>query len=396
MSTKFALHSERSQQIEPSATLSITSRANELQKEGVDVVNFGAGEPDFPTPDNIKQAGRDAIDNDYTRYTSASGAPELKDAVVEKLRRDQGIDYDRSRISIGCGAKHVLFNIMASVINPGDDVILFSPYWVSYPNQIQYFGGEPNVVDTADTDFVPDLDRIREAITPNTRALILNSPSNPTGSVVTPDTIKAIAELCRERDILLISDEIYEKLIYGETSHQSPVELDDSYRENTVVVNGVSKAYAMTGWRIGYAAGPEDVIGNMNTLMSHSTSNPCSISQKAGIEALNTPDEEIQSMVDTFSERRDLIVDALNAMDGVECEKPGGAFYAFPDVRELIDNGSGIEDDMELAKTLIDEAHIAVVPGSPFGAPGYLRLSYANGTDRIELGMERLREWINS
>lgn len=387
---------ERTGAIEPSATLSITSKANELQKEGVDVVNFGAGEPDFPTPSPIKKAGIQAIEDNYTRYTSASGAPELKQAVIDKLELDQGLSFTTDQISIGCGAKHVLFNIMATIVDPGDEVILFSPYWVSYPNQIRFFGGEPVVVDTADNGFVPDPTAILEAIGENTRALILNSPSNPTGSVIGSDRIREIAEICLENNVLLISDEIYEKLIYDGQTHRSPAQLGPNIRNNTVIVNGVSKAYAMTGWRIGYAAGPEQVISPMNTLMSHSTSNPASISQKAAIRALQTPDEEIREMINTFAERRNLITDGLNQIEGIECTKPGGAFYAFPDVTDLLESRNDVKDDMALAELLIEEAHIAVVPGTPFGAPGYLRLSYANATDRIELGLERLDDWVKS
>ena len=385
---------ERTGGIEPSATLSITSRANELKKEGVDVVNFGAGEPDFPTPDPIKDAGIEAIENNYTRYTSASGSPELKEAVANNLKRDQGLHYSKDEITIGCGAKHVLFNIMASLLDPGDNVVLFAPYWVSYPNQIRFFGGEPNVVNTTDTEFLPKPERVRQAINHRSKALILNSPSNPTGRVIERSRLREIAEICLENDVLLISDEIYEKLIYDRNDHVSPAELSAEIRENTMIVNGVSKAYAMTGWRIGYAAGPEELITPVNTLMSHSTSNPTSISQKAAIRALQVPDEEIEGMVETFAQRRNIIVEHLNQIVGVHCPEPGGAFYAFPNVSDLIDSRPDISDDMQLAETLIDEAHIAVVPGTPFGAPGYLRLSYANATDRIELGISRFKEWV--
>jgi len=386
--------SQRSQQINPSATLSITARANELQKEGIDVVNFGAGEPDFPTPDHIKEAGKNAITQNYTRYTSASGSPELKDAVRGKLERDQNLQYERTQISIGCGAKHVLFNVMASVIDPDDEVIIFSPYWVSYPNQIRYFGGVPSVVQTEETNFRPDLEVIEETASADTEILILNSPSNPTGQVIPREVVREIAQFCLEHDILLVSDEIYEKLIYDDRQHYSPAEGPEEIFQNTVIINGVSKAYAMTGWRIGYAAGPEEIISRMNTLMSHSTSNPTSISQKAAVEALKTPDHQIQDMVDTFSDRRDLIHNHLNNIDGISCTRPGGAFYAFPYVKPVIDRASGIKDDLELAETLIEEAHIAVVPGSPFGSPGYLRLSFANDSDRITLGLERLQDWV--
>lgn len=388
--------SERSDQIEPSATLSITALANELQKQGKDIVGFGAGEPDFPTPAPIKQAGVEAIENNYTRYTAASGAPELKEAIQAKLRQDQDVEYSPDQITTGCGAKHVLFNIMASVVNPGDEVMLFSPYWVSYPNQIRFFGGEPVVVDTSDTSFLPEPDRIRDAITDRTRILLLNSPSNPTGAVVPRERVEQIAELCLENDILLLSDEIYEKLIYDGREHFSPVEISEEMKRQTVLVNGVSKAYAMTGWRLGYAAGPEDVIGRINKLMSHSTSNPCSITQKAGIQALQTPDSDIAGMINTFAERRDLMVERILEIPGMSCEKPGGAFYVFPDVSSWIESDPDLDSDMDLAEQLIEEAHVALVPGTPFGSPGFVRLSYATSTERILAGLDRLEKWARN
>ncbi len=385
--------SRRARSIQPSPTLGISARADELRSQGIDIIDFGAGEPDFPSPDAVKETGIEAIENDFTHYTSASGMPELKQAVADKLANDQQLDYSTSQITIGCGAKHVLFNLAATLLDSGDEVLLPAPYWVSYPEQIRFFGGRPKIIDTTRNDFVPKLEQIEDKITENTKYLLINSPSNPTGTVYSQELLQDIGELCVKNDILLISDEVYEKLIYGDKSHTSPAQLSGKIKENTIIVNGVSKAYAMTGWRIGYAAGPEQIIERINNLMSHSTSNPCSISQKAAIKALKLPDSEIQPMLNKFSERRELTVDKLNSIPGVECSKPGGAFYAFPDVQGLIDSHDNIGSDMELATALINEAHVAVVPGSPFGAPGYLRLSYATSTEKIEAGLERIEGW---
>lgn len=389
-------YSTRSEQIEPSATLSISERATELQESGTDIIDFGAGEPDFPTPDPVKDAGIQAITDNYTHYTAASGSADLKAAIQEKFNQDQGIEYNRSEITVGSGAKHVLFNLMASTINSGDEVILFAPYWVSYPNQIRFFDGTPTVIDTMDNQFLPPIDQVKNAISPQTKLLVLNSPSNPTGVIYPDERIREIAELCADNDVLLVSDEIYEKLDYSDSPHRSPVEFSDRIRENTILVNGVSKAYAMTGWRIGFAAGPEPVIQRMNTLMGHSTSNPCSISQRAAINALELSDDEIQPMIDEFRERRDLVYERLNEIEPIHCEKPKGAFYAFPDVNSLIENHPEIDNDHQLVMTLLDEANIATVHGSAFGANGYIRLSFANSRERIENGLNRLKEWCKN
>jgi aspartate aminotransferase len=388
--------SHRTSEIKPSATLSISEKATELQNEGKDIVDFGAGEPDFATPDPIKKAAKKAIDDNFTHYTAASGIPELKEEITQKFSRDQGLDYDANQVTVGSGAKHVLFNIMASTLNPGDEAILFSPYWVSYPNQIRFFGGKPVVVNTEDTNFIPDFERVREATSSRTKLLILNSPSNPTGTVYPESTLRTLAEYCAEQNILLVSDEIYEKLRYDEGGHQSPASFSDEIYENTVVVNGVSKAYAMTGWRIGYAAGPTTLIQGINKLMGHSTSNPCSISQKAALQALQTKDDIIDEMVGEFEQRRDFVVDRLQSIDGVSCLEPGGAFYVFPDLSEVIANKDTIGDDQDLVMTLLEEAQVAPVPGSAFGAPGFLRLSYASSRDRLEEGLDRLENWIES
>lgn len=388
--------SNRINQIKPSATLSISEKATNLKKKGTDIVDFGAGEPDFPTPEPIKNAAKNAIDENFTHYTAASGTPELKEAIVDKFKNDQGLDYDTDQISVGCGAKHVLFNIMTSYLDPGDEVVLFAPYWVSYPNQIRFCDAEPVVVDTTDTNFIPDFERVKDAISDDTEMLIMNSPSNPTGQIFPENILRTIAEFCASEDILLISDEIYEKLRYTDDEHVCPATFSEDIYDNTVVVNGVSKAYAMTGWRIGYAAGPEDLIGNMNKLMGHSTSNPASISQKAALQALKTDDSEIQPMIDEFEERRNLVHSKLQAIDGIECEEPKGAFYLFPDVESIVANHPTIDDDHELVMTLLEEAHIAPVPGSAFGAPNFLRLSYANAPERLNEGLDRLADWVNS
>ncbi len=385
--------SARSQSIQPSATLSISARGAELLAEGVDVVGFGAGEPDFPTPEPVKEAGRQAIDDNFTGYTAASGHSDLKKAVINKLKRDQGLQYTTDQISIGCGAKHVLYNLMGTLLDPGEEALLFAPYWVSYPQQIRYFGGRPNIVDTSGSDFKPDPDRVREAITDKTRLMLINSPSNPTGNIYSRSLLKELAEIAVEEDIYLVSDEIYEKLIYGDSQHHSSATFSDEIRRRTIIVNGVSKAYSMTGWRIGFAAGPAEVIEKVNTLMSHSTSNPCSISQRAAIKALELPDSEIAGMVEEFGARRDRIHEMLNEIEGVSCLKPGGAFYAFPDVSGLIESKEGVETDMQLASRLLDDVHVATVPGTPFGAPGFMRLSYANSMERIEEGVSRIAEW---
>ncbi len=385
--------SRRAQKIQPSPTLGISAQASELREQGVDIADFGAGEPDFPTPDPIKKAGIEAIENNFTGYTSASGMPELKDAVVNKFKQNQGLDYSRSNVTIGCGGKHVLFNLFSALVDRGDQVILPAPYWVSYPEQIRFFGGQPKIVDTTRSDFLPQPESVREKIDENTRVLLVNSPCNPSGAVYPRSLLKELAELCREEGLVLISDEIYEKMIYDGSKHSSPAELVDDYRDYIVIVNGVSKAYSMTGWRIGYAAGPEGVIEKVNNLMSHSTSNPCSISQKAALKALSIDDSIIQPMVEEFNRRRNKIVGRLNEISGVNCKTPGGAFYAFPDFNQLIEQKDNVRTDMELATKLLNEAHVAVVPGSPFGAPGYLRLSYATSMDVINEGLDRITDW---
>lgn len=386
--------SRRTDRIEPSATLSISARADELTADGVDVVNFGAGEPDFPTPDPIKQAGIDAIENDFTGYTAASGHPDLKAAIRDRYRRERNLDYDLDEITVGCGAKHVLFNLMAALLDPGDEVIVFAPYWVSYPTQIRFFDGKPVVVKTQDTGFVPELDRVRDAVSEDTCAILLNSPANPTGALYPDGVIEELVDLCRQNDLWLISDEIYEHITYGENGFVSPLDVVPGARDVTVLVNGVSKTYSMTGWRIGYGVGPKSIIERINRLMGHSTSNPCSISQKAAIRALELDDDSVTRMVEAFRERRDLICRRLDALPGVDCRTPGGAFYAFPDVTGLLRETPGSDSDHELTMTLLDDAHIACVPGSAFGAPGHLRLSYANSRERIAEGMDRLEGWV--
>ncbi len=384
--------SERARSIQPSPTLGISAKAGQMRDEGINIIDFGAGEPDFNTPDSVKAAGIKAIEDNFTGYTPASGTAELKTAVKAKLYRDEQLNYDLSEITVGCGAKHVLFNLMATLLNPGDEILVPVPYWVSYPEQIRFFGGKMRTVDTTDNDFMPTAENLAARLTPNCKILLLNSPANPTGVVYSQQLLEELGQFCLENNLLIISDEIYEKLTY-EGKHLSPAQISDEIKKITVIVNGVSKAYSMTGWRIGYAAGPRTIISKINSLMSHSTSNPCSISQKAATRALQLEDEEIRPIISEFNERRQLIVEGLNRIPGVSCESPGGAFYAFPNCQQLIDQVSSINSDMELAEKLLEDTHVAVVPGSAFGTPGYLRLSYATDRQTISDGLEKISEW---
>ena len=385
--------------ISESATLAISARAKELKAQGKDVVAFGAGEPDFNTPDHICQAAVDAIWDGATKYTPVSGTPELKGAIVAKFIRDNALEYKPSQVLVSCGAKHSLFNIIAALCDEGEEVILPAPYWVSYPEQIRAAGATVVTVEAgAEAGFRITPDQLRTAITGRTKALILNSPSNPTGAVYTESELKAIAEVCVEKGVFVISDEIYEDLVYGGSKHKSIASLGPAIKDLTVVVNGVSKAYAMTGWRIGYAAGPEELIAAAGRLQSHSTSGACSISQKAAVAALNGPAEAVQKMVAEFAGRRDLICGLLEDIDGVKLARPDGAFYAFPDVSAFFGasiGGRKIEGSMDFAAACLEEASVALVPGEPFGAPECVRLSYATSRENIEKGVGRLSKLLS-
>ncbi|TFG92353.1 MAG: pyridoxal phosphate-dependent aminotransferase, partial [Syntrophobacterales bacterium] len=369
-------------------------KAAALRTEGRDIISFGAGEPDFDTPANIREAAIRSIQDGFTRYTPVGGIPELKDAIIEKLRRDNGLAYSRSEIVVSCGAKHVLYNLAQALFEEGDEVIIPSPYWVSYPDIVLLAGATPVILETGEADgFKVTAARLEETITSRTKALVLNSPSNPTGATYTFDELKALAEVIVKKDILVISDEIYEKILYGGFPFSGIAMVGEEVRSRSVVVNGVSKAYAMTGWRIGYAAGPEDIISAMAKIQSQNTSNPTSISQKAAVEALNGDQSAVGEMVEAFAQRRDYIVAALNTIAGVSCFNPEGAFYVFPDVSALYGKGyesSVITGSASFAEYLLDVANVAVVPGVAFGSDAYIRLSYATSMDNIREGVKRI------
>ncbi|MCL2335518.1 MAG: pyridoxal phosphate-dependent aminotransferase [Endomicrobia bacterium] len=392
--------SNRVQSIKPSPTLAIDAKAKALQQKGVDVINFGAGEPDFDTPSNIRQAAIAAINAGFTKYCPVAGTPDLKKAIIEKLKRDNNLEYTADEIVVSCGAKHSLYNLFQSVINDGDEIIVPAPYWVSYTDMVILAGGKPVILQTSDKeDFKIKPEAVKKAITPKTKAIVINSPSNPTGATYTHDELKEIVKVCVAAKILMISDEIYEKLVYDNFKFCSTASVMPEAKALTVVVNGVSKAYSMTGWRIGYAAGPKDIIAAMTKIQSQSTSNATSISLKASTEALNGKQEDVEMMRKEFEKRRNYIVDRLNAMPGITCTKPSGAFYVFPNVSKLIGKNFGgktVKNDMEFTDFLLEKAEIAVVPGSSFGAEGYIRISYATSMELIKKGMDRLETALKS
>ena len=389
---------KRVAKIKPSETLAITAKANALKAEGRDVIGFGAGEPDFDTPANIKQAAIKAIEAGFTKYTPVGGTDELKDAIINKLKRDNSLDYKRSQIVVSCGAKHSLYNLAQALFEPGDEVIIPAPYWVSYPDIVVLAGGTPVILNTLEKDgFKIKPGQLKSAITKNTRAIIINGPSNPTGAVYSPEELKAIASVLIDEDILIITDDIYEKILYTKYPFTNIVSVESKLKDRTIVVNGVSKAYAMTGWRIGYAAGPEEIIAAVNKMQSQNTSNPTSISQKASVEALNGDQSAIEIMVGEFRKRRDVIVAALNDIPNVKCMLPQGAFYVFPNVSGVYGRsykGKKITDSTQLIDYLLDEANVATVPGVAFGSDDHIRLSYATSLKNIEEGMKRIKNAI--
>lgn len=386
--------SKRVLSIKASPTLAVDAKVKAFKQRGVDVINFGVGEPDFDTPINIKEMAIAAINAGFTKYCPVSGTPELKNAIIDKFRRDNGLSYTPEEIIVSSGAKHSLYNLFQSTIDDGDEVIIPAPYWVSYPDMVILAGGKPVIIHTRDkTNFKVTPANIEKALTSKTKAIIVNSPSNPAGVAYTAEELKAIAQVCVKNKILIISDDIYEKLIYDDFKFTSIAEVSPEAKEFSIVVNGVSKAYSMTGWRIGYAAGHKNIISAMTKVQSQSTSNAASISIKAAEEALNGTQKYVESMKKEFEKRRNYIVKELNAIKDIECRKPEGAFYVFPNIKAFLGktfNGKVISTDIELADYLLDCAKIAVVPGSAFGAEGYIRLSYATSISNIKIGIERL------
>ena len=392
--------SQRVQKIKPSPTLAIDSRAKAMKAAGLDVINFGVGEPDFDTPDNIKEAACRAIRDGFTKYTPVGGIDPLKDAIIEKLRSDNGISYQRDEIVVSCGEKHSLYNIAQTLYGPGDEVIIPSPYWVSYPDQVLLNDAQPVFVKTFEADsFMMTPAALEASITQKTKALILNSPSNPTGMLYDRRSLERIAELALKHKFFIISDEIYEKLVYDDCTHISIASLGEDVRARTVVVNGLSKSHAMTGWRIGYAAGPADIIKAMTNVQSQSTSNPTSIAQKAAVEALTGPQDFISVMRTEFDRRRKFIVGGLNDIPGMSCIMPNGAFYAFPNTAKIYGTGYGgkkILSSADLALYLLEEAKVALVHGDAFGDGNYLRISYATSLEDIRKGVERIRKAVQN
>ena len=381
--------------IQASATVSAFAKAGALKRQGVDLISLVAGEPDFDTPAHIRAAAIRAIEAGHTRYTNpASGIPELKQAICDKLERDNGLRYAPSQIIVTCGAKQTIFDAIIALIEDGDRAIIPAPYWTSYADQVRLMGGEPIIVPTArDADFCMTAQQLENAITPRTKFLLLNSPCNPTGAVYTRDNLAALAEVIAQANIYVIADEIYEKLLYDNAEHVSIAALMPELAGKTLVVNGVSKSHAMTGWRVGYGAGPQNLIDLMIKVQTQETTNTCTISQYAALEALTGPQDCVETMRRAFATRRDQIVSRLNQMPHVSCPSPRGAFYVFPDISELIGKSSPrgrIDSDVSLCDYLLAEAAVACVPGSGFGAPGYLRFSYAASADLIAQGMDRV------
>jgi len=385
--------SKKISKVQPSPTLAISAQAKMMKKRGEDVVGFGAGEPDFDTPGHIKDAAIEAIRSGLTKYTPASGTLELKKAIGEKFQRDNGLEYDPAEIIVSCGAKHVLYNIFQAICNDGDNVIVVAPYWVSYPEMLTLAGAEANLVSTLEgNNFMPDPALIAKAVNNRTRAIIINSPNNPTGSVYDRRVLEEIAAIAVDKDILIISDEVYEKMLYDGARHFSIAGLGKEVRTHTITVNAASKTYAMTGWRIGYAGGPQGIIGAMSRLQSHSTSNPNSIAQQAVIKALISDQQCVDRMVAEFSRRRDFAITRLREIKGLTFAVPRGAFYFMLNVSAFLK--TLYENTIELAGDLLEKEKVAIVPGEGFGAPGYLRMSFAASEKDIEKGITRIKRFL--
>ena len=390
---------ERAQNISPSPTLAIDAKAKEMKAAGIKVISFGAGEPDFDTPQHIKDAAVEAIRAGDTKYTPVAGTPVLKQAIIRKLSQDQGLEYTPAEIVVSAGAKHSLYNAFQVLCQPGDEVILPGPYWVSYLEQIKLTGAEAKIVETTEpAGFKMTAGQLREALTPRTKLIVVNSPGNPTGSVYTREELTALGEAVLESQALVISDEIYEKLVYDGLKHVSIATLSPALKERTVLINGVSKAYAMTGWRIGYAAAPLEVARAMTNLQSHSTSNPTSIAQAAALAALEGDQAPTERMVREFVQRRDYMLERLLAIPGVTCTRPGGSFYLFPGVSSYFGRlylGVKIQDAATLADLLLEHARVAVVPGIAFGDDRFIRLSYATSMENIQEGLDRITAFLS-
>ena len=391
--------SEKGLKISPSVTLEITAKAKAMKSEGIDVISFGAGEPDFNTPENIRKEGIRAIEEGLTRYTPASGIIDLKKAICEKLKNDNNLDYSPNNIIISSGAKHSIYNALMAIINPGDEVIIGIPYWVSYPELVKISGGKPVYVQTKEENgFKFTISDLNNVLTGNTKALILNSPSNPTGAIYDENELREIADWAVKNNVFVISDEIYEKLVY-DGQHISIASFNEDIKNLTIVINGMSKAYAMTGWRIGYAAAHKDIIKVMSNVQSHTTSNPCSISQYASVVGLSGDQSSVEQMKKHFEQRRDYMADTINSIKGLICKKPKGAFYIMINITQLKGKnirGTKINSSLDFAKVLLDEGKVAVIPGIGFGDDDYIRLSYATSMENIKEGLSRIKDIVEN
>ena len=393
--------SERILNINPSMTLAIDAKAREMKARGEDVIGFGAGEPDFNTPERIKQAGISAIENNETRYTPVGGTDLLKEAIITKLERDSGLVYEKNQILASCGAKHSFYNLAQVLWQAGDEVIIPAPYWVSFPEIVTLSGARPLIIHTgAEQDFKITAEQIESAVTPNTRAIVINSPSNPTGSAYNNDELEKLAECALRHGLLIISDEIYEQIVFDGFHHTSIASISKEVQKQCVVINGVSKSYAMTGWRIGYmASGDPEIVKQVSKLQGQSTSNPCAISQAASIEALTGPLDEIHAMVREFEKRRDIIVERLTQIPGVSCRKPTGSFYSFPDFSGVYGKkdmkGKVLKGSLDFSDYLLSAEKVAIVPGIAFGADAHARLAFAMSLEKIEEGTHRIKEAVS-
>jgi aspartate aminotransferase len=395
---------KRLEAVKPSATLAVTAKANEMKAKGVDVVGFGAGEPDFDTPVLIKDAAKKALDQGFTKYTPTAGIAPLREAIAARIQQDHGVSYTPTQVLVSCGGKHALFNLFQALLDEGDEVVIFTPYWVSYADMVRIPGGVPVLVETTmDSGFDPTPEQIRKAFSPRTRAVIVNSPSNPTGAMLSRRTLETVIECVKGKDILVVTDDIYDHLVYR-GKFENVLDLDRSLQGQVALVNGASKTYSMTGWRIGWTAGPQPLIAAMQKLQDNSTSNPNSIAQKGALAALTggaAMDAEIEKMRKAFDERRKHIVARLNAIPGVRCFDPAGAFYVFPDVSALLGRkapgaAEPLGTDLRLIELLLEKHLVAAVPGSAFGAPGYIRCSFATSMEQIDKGCDRIAEMVKS
>ncbi|MDH5391556.1 MAG: pyridoxal phosphate-dependent aminotransferase [Gammaproteobacteria bacterium] len=394
MDTKTA---NRLSRVKPSPTLAVTALANQLKAEGKDVLGLAAGEPDFDTPDHIKQAAIEAIENGFTKYTAVDGTPGLKQAIITKFSRDNGLDYTPDQILVSSGGKQSFYNLAQALLNPGDEVIIPAPYWVSYPDMVLLADAEPVIVAADQSqDFKINAEQLKAAITPRTRLFVINSPSNPSGKAYSRAELKALADVLKQYpDIIIATDDMYELMIWTDEGFNNILNVAPELYDRTVVLNGVSKAYSMTGWRIGYAGGPADLIKAMKKIQSQSTSNPCSISQVAAEAALNGDQTAVSTMRNAFKERHDYVVRRLNTINGVDCVESDGTFYSFPNFQAAIDSLDEVKDDVELAEKLLADVGVALVPGSAFGAPGHLRLSFATSMENLEQALTRIKSIFN-